>query len=57
MVAQGAVARRDRRASDGAEGTGAALMRAGLPIAFAEPPAPLHVRDWASRVELWRAIE
>jgi alpha-galactosidase len=50
-------ARRYRRASDGAESTGAALMGAGLPIAFAEPPAPLHVRDWASRAELWQAAD
>lgn len=50
-------ARRYRRASDGAESTGAALMAAGRPIAFAEPPAPPHVRDWGSRVELWQAVD
>jgi hypothetical protein len=46
MVAQGAVDRRYRRAGDGAESTGAALMGTGVPIAFAQPPAPLHARDW-----------
>ncbi len=48
--------RRYRRAADGAESTGAALMAAGLPIAFPQPPPPRHVRDWLSQAQLWQAV-
>jgi alpha-galactosidase len=49
--------RRYRRAADAAESTGAALMAAGLPLAFALPPGPWHARDWASAVDLWQATD
>ncbi len=48
--------RRYRRASDGAESTGATLMAAGIPADF--PPAePLHTQDWRSRVEVWEGVD
>ena len=37
-----------------AKRTGAALIGAGIPMAFPPPPAPLHTQDWQSRIELWQ---
>jgi alpha-galactosidase len=45
--------RRYRRASDGAESTGAALMAAGVPAALTGWHGHNSVTDWRSQVQLW----
>ena len=48
---------RYRRAADGAESTGAAMMAIGLPIVFLQSTGLPHDRDWGSKVELWQAVD
>lgn len=50
--------RRYRRASDGAESTGSALMAAGFPVVFPPlSPASPDPGDWQSRLDHWQAID
>jgi alpha-galactosidase len=46
--------RRYRRAADGAESTGAALMTAGLAAEAVAPAAPWPGLDWRSGFQVWR---
>src|SRR5205823_5658962 len=47
---------RYRRASDGAESTGAALMGAGVPVDLLSETERHPGLDWRSRLEVWRAV-
>ena len=47
--------RRYRRASDGVESTGAALMGAGIPLDLVSEAQP--ALDWRSRIDVWRAVD
>ncbi len=49
--------RRYRRAADGAESTGAAMMAIGLPIVFLQSTGLPHDGDWGSKAELWQAVD
>ena len=50
-------ARRYRRAADGAESTGAALMATGVPAALTQLRGHMSIIDWRSQVQLWGALD
>jgi hypothetical protein len=45
-----------RRAADGVESTGAALMAAGVPALLTAVRGYRNLADWHSQVQLWEAV-